>query len=295
MINDRIRELDVFMRVASENSFSAAARALNVDPSTVSKLIQRIETRLGVRLFQRTSRSLRLTQEGERFLDGAQRVLEALDEAEGGVAKRRAQVEGVLRLNCSLAIARFRVLPVIPEVTARHPGLNIELILTTAPLDMFEHQIDLSLRAGQIPDSSFVARRIATSQWVTCAAPGYLARHGTPRKPEDLKAHNCLNYLPGSYRSTWLMRVGGEVVDIPVRGNIKTNSAELLCAFTQQGLGIARLPTQMVRDQLSSGELVQLLTGYEVDSDEPIYAVYPSKRHLAPRVTALLDCLDARQ
>lgn len=294
MVNDRIRELDIFMRVAGENSFSAAARALDVDPSTVSKLIQRIETRLGVRLFQRTSRSLQLTREGERYLEGAQRVLEALEEAEGEVARRRADVEGVLRLNSSLLIAQSRLLPLIPELTALYPKLALELILTAAPLDIFEHQIDLSLRSGHVPDSSLVARRIASTRWIICAAPSYLERHGTPQAPHELKDHNCLNFLPGSYRSTWLMRVNGTVVDVPVSGNLRANSAELLRSFVLQGVGIGRMPDPIVHDELRKGELVQLLSDCEIDSEEPVYAVYASKRHLSPRVSAVVEMLASR-
>ncbi|MCK9512627.1 MAG: LysR family transcriptional regulator [Pigmentiphaga sp.] len=293
MANDRIRELDIFMRVAGERSFSAAARALDCDPSTVSKLIQRMETRLGVRLFHRTSRMLHLTQEGESYLEGAQRVLEALEEAEEGVARRLAEVEGVLRVNSTLLIAQSRLLPVMPELTRRHPKLQIELILTAAPLDLFEHQIDLSLRSGHVPDSSLVARRIAGTRWLTCAAPAYLERHGEPRHANELSDHNCLNFLPGSYRSNWLLKVDGKVIDVPVQGSIRANSAEALRTMVLQGLGIARLPEPTVRDELRNGSLVAVLPQCQVGTEEPVYAVYPSKRHLSPRVGAVLEVLTA--
>jgi len=293
MANDRIRELDIFMRVAGERSFSAAARVLDCDPSTVSKLIQRMETRLGVRLFHRTSRMLHLTQEGESYLEGAQRVLEALEEAEEGVARRLAEVEGVLRVNSTLLIAQSRLLPIMGELTRRHPKLQLDLILTAAPLDLFEHQIDLSLRSGHVPDSSLVARRIAGTRWLLCAAPAYLAQAGEPRSPGELAEHNCLNFLPGSYRSNWLLKVDGKVADVPVQGSIRANSAEALRTLVLQGLGIARLPEPTVRDDLLAGSLVPVLPQHQVDTEEPVYVVYPSKRHLSPRVSAVLDILTA--
>lgn len=293
-MNDQIREFNVFLRVTEEASFSAAARSLDCNPSTVSKLIQRLENRLNVRLFNRTSRALRLTQDGERFLEAVQRVVEAVEEAENLVGRSVVEVSGVLRINSALAFAQYHLAPILDEFLRLHPKLRIELLLTTTPMDMVEHQIDVSLRSGYIPDSSLVAKRIASSRWVICASPKYLERVGTPTSIEELQRHNCLNFLPGSYRSSWPMRHGNKTVNHDFKGNIGTNSAELIRLFARNGLGIARLSEFLVGDDLVNGQLVSILEDLQVDVEEPVFAVYASRRNVSPRVKAILDFLDEK-
>lgn len=291
-MNDRIRELDVFLRVAEETSFSAAARSLDCNPSTVSKLIQRMEDRLGVRLFHRTSRVLKLTREGERFLEGAHRVVDALEEAEAGLGQSSLEASGVLRVNCSLLLAQYQIAPLVPEFLARHPKMRIEFVLTAAPIDLFEHHIDVSFQSGSIPDSSLVARRVATTRWSICAAPKYLARAGIPLTLEDLSRHNCLNFLAGSLRGSWPLRDGEQHVDIEVKGNVGSNSAELLRTFAVDGLGIVRLSDMHVGPDVLSGRLVRVLEGLQPDAEEPLFVVYASKRNQSLRVRAFLDYLN---
>lgn len=293
-MNDQIREFNVFLRVTEEASFSAAARSLDCNPSTVSKLIQRLENRLKVRLFNRTSRALRLTQEGERFLDAAQRVIDAIEEAENSVGQSVADTVGRLRVNTNLAFAQYHIAPIIGEFLHRYPKLRVEVVLTTTPLDMVEQQIDVSLRGGYIPDSSLVAKRIAASRWVICASPKYLERSGTPLTIEDLAKHNCLNFLPGSYRSTWPMRRESTNVQVDIKGNFESNSPELLRLLACDGLGIVRLNEFHVGHDLASKKLVSLLDQYQIDVKEPVYAVYASKRNLSPRVKVFLDFLDEK-
>lgn len=290
-MNDRIRELDVFLRVTEEASFSAAARSLDCNPSTISKVIQRLEDRLGARLFDRTSRTMHLTQEGERFLEAARRVLDALDDAEHVLGERGSQVGGVLRINSTLAFAQFNLAPIVAEFIGRYPKLRLEFMLTAAPVDLFENQIDVSLRSGVIPDSSLVARRIATSRWLICASPDYLKRAGTPREPADLERHQCLNFLPGSYRSSWPMRGPAGTISLDLRGSIDSNSSELLRLLACQGLGIVRLSEFVVGHDLATGALVPVLGELQVDAEEPVFAVYASKRNISPRVKVFLDFL----
>jgi DNA-binding transcriptional LysR family regulator len=293
-MNDQIRELSVFLRVTEAASFSAAARSLDCNPSTVSKLIQRLENRLNVRLFNRSSRALSLTHEGERFLEAAQRVMEAIEEAEHSVGGRATDTSGSLRINTSLSFAQHLLAPHLPEFLRRHPKLRLEMILSTTPLDMIEHQIDVSLRGGNIPDSSLIAKRITGSRWVICASPRYLAQAGTPRTIEDLEAHNCLNFPAGSYRSTWPLRRDGKTVPVEVKGNFVSASPELLRLMACDGLGIVRLNEFHVGDDLARGQLVALLRDFEPDVEEAVYAVYASKRNLSPRVKLFLEFLEDR-
>jgi DNA-binding transcriptional LysR family regulator len=296
-MNDRIRELAFFLRVSEEASFSSAARSLDLDPSTISKVIQRLENRLGVRLFHRTSRVLQLTQEGEQFLSAAQKVMTALDEAEASVGPAATEATGVLRVSSTPAFARRRLAPLMPEFMQRNPGLRVEFLLAATPPDIFEQQVDVSFQSGHIPDSTLVAKRVTTARWRLCAAPSYLKRAGTPQTPADLAQHVCLNFMPGSYRSRWLTRgTGGASSDIATfepKALVAANNGDMLCVLAVQGMGIARLADYHIATELENGELVSLLREHETDL-EPIYAVYASKRHLSARVRVFLDFVGER-
>lgn len=287
-MNDRIRELGFFLRVSEEESFSAAARSLDLDPSTISKVIQRLENRLGVRLYHRTSRVLQLTQEGEQFLAAAQKVMQALEEAEASVSQSLTEATGVLRVSSTAAFARRRLAPMLPAFLAANPLVRVEMIVAATPPDLFEQQIDISFQGGNIPDSTLVARRITTASWHLCASPAYLARAGMPRTPEDLQVHRCLNFLPGSFRSRWPLKTGGEVVTHEPKATAAANNGDVLCTLAVQGLGLARLADYHIDAELAAGQLVRVLPEYELER-EPIYAVFASKRHLSPRVRAFLE------
>ncbi|MGI4813886.1 MAG: LysR substrate-binding domain-containing protein [Janthinobacterium lividum] len=291
-MNDQIRELDVFVRLADEKNFSAAARALNCTPSAISKLVQRLEDRLGVRLFHRTSRVLKLTQEGEQFMDAAQRVLDALREAEEGIGRSKLEVSGALRINTTLTFAHNMLAPLLPELLKRHPHLRVEFMLTATPVDLFENQIDVSIQSGHIADSTLIAKRIAGSRWMICASPDYLRRRGRPETPADLAAHNCLNFMPGTYRSQWPLYDGKTILKSEPTGTVRANSAELLKVFACAGVGIARLADFHVAPELASGALVPLLEEFHLNQADSVYAIYPSKRHLNARVKTFLDFLE---
>lgn len=284
---ENIRELSFFLRVSEEASFSAAARSLNLDPSTISKVVQRLENRLGVRLFHRTSRVLQLTQEGERFLAAAQKVMQALEEAEETMNPGLEGAIGLLRVSSTPAFARGRLAPLLPSFLEKHPGMNVEFVLAGNQPDLFEQQIDVSFQSGTIPDSTLVARRITSATWRICASPDYLRRAGTPQQPADLATHRCLNFLPGSYRSQWRF-TDGDLGSTPPSARVSANNGDLLCTLAVSGMGLARLADYHVADELASGRLVPVLQDFEC-APEAIYAVYPSRRHLSARVRAFLE------
>ncbi|MBL8344766.1 MAG: LysR family transcriptional regulator [Rubrivivax sp.] len=291
-MNDRIRELAFFLRVSEVESFSAAARSLDLDPSTISKVIQRLENRLGVRLFHRTSRVLQLTQEGEQFLAAAQKVMAALEEAEASVSPAATEATGVLRISSTAAFARRRLAPLLPEFLRAHPLVRVEIIVAATPPDLFEQQIDISFQSGTIPDSTLVARRVTTARWHLCASPAYLAKAGTPKTPEDLSGHRCLNFLPGSFRSRWPFKSApgapDQIVTQEPKALAAANNGDVLCALAIDGLGLARLADYHIDAELKAGQLVIVLDEHALER-EPIYAVFASKRHLSARVRAFLD------
>lgn len=289
---DNIRELAFFLRVSEEASFSAAARSLNLDPSTISKVVQRLENRLGVRLFHRTSRVLQLTQEGERFLAAAQKVMQALEEAEGVLNPSLEGASGLLRVSSTPAFARGRLAALMPSFIAKYPALRVEFVLAGNQPDMFEQQIDLSFQSGVIPDSTLVARRVTSTSWHVCASPDYLRCAGTPRDPSELAGHSCLNFLPGSYRSEWKLQKQGFGESVRPAARVAANNGDMLCTLAVAGLGLARLADYHVADELATGRLVTVLEDFKGDP-EPIYAVYPSRRHLSVRVRAFLEHVEA--
>lgn len=289
---DNIRELAFFLRVSEEASFSAAARRLDLDPSTISKVMQRLENRLGVRLFHRTSRNLRLTHEGEAFLAAAQKVMQALQEAEESLSPAMTQATGLLRISSTAAFARNRLAPLVPSFIEQHPGMRLEFVVAATPPDLFEQQIDLSFQSGSIPDSTLVARRVTSARWRVCASPAYLARAGRPLRPEDLAAHQCLNFLPGSFRSHWVFQGEDTAAGQRPQAQVSANNGDMLCDLAIAGMGLVRLADYHVDHALADGRLVTVLDDFQTDS-EPIYAVYPSRRHLSVRVKAFLEHLEA--
>jgi DNA-binding transcriptional LysR family regulator len=288
---DTIRELTFFLRVSDEASFSAAARSLDLDPSTISKVVQRLENRLGVRLFHRTSRVLKLTQEGERYLCSARKVMEALEEAEASLAPANSEPSGVLRVACSAAFARFWLTPLIPSYCEKYPKLRVEFVLSSVMPDLFDHQIDVAFQSGHIVDSSLVVRRVATVRWRIFGAPSYLARHGTPQSPEDLAQHHCLNYLPGSKLSQWPLQETSRLHIPAPLGRVAADSGDVVCSLAVAGMGLARLSEARVAREVSPGELVSVLDAYQPEGD-PVYAIFPSRRHLSVRVRSFLDHIE---
>jgi DNA-binding transcriptional LysR family regulator len=289
---DNIRELAFFLRVSEEASFSAAARSLNLDPSTISKVVQRLENRLGVRLFHRTSRVLQLTQEGERFMAAAQKVMQALEEAEETMNPSVEGASGLLRVSSTPAFARGRLAPLMPSFVEKYPGLKMEFVLAGNQPDLFEQQIDVSFQGGVIPDSTLVARRVTSTTWHVCASPAYLQRAGTPRHPSELASHRCLNFLPGSFRSEWRLRGDEAGETVRPSAQLAANNGDMLCTLAVAGMGLARLADYHIAEERKTGRLVTVLDDYQGEP-EPIYAVYPSRRHLSVRVRAFLEHVEA--
>jgi DNA-binding transcriptional LysR family regulator len=293
---DRFRELTVFLRVVATGSFSRAARDLTLNPSTVSKLISRIEERLGTRLFARSSRIVRLTADGEVFRAGALRALEALEETEVEIASSRTptSVKGSLRIHSLPAFARYQLAPRMPAFLARYPDLHVEFLLSNEIPNFIEQKIDISIQSGELVDSALIGRKLGTSRWVICAAPSYLAAHGTPVSPADLKDHNCLNFTPEIPFREWpVVDSGtGNATRITVSGNISSNHGEMLLDLARLGIGIVRLAEFHIGDDLRKGSLVPLLREYQNDEEEPIHALYLHRRLTHIRVRTFLDFLE---
>jgi DNA-binding transcriptional LysR family regulator len=293
---DRFSEMQVFARVVEDGAFSSAARALNLTPSGVSKLIARLEDRLGTLLFKRTSRNMILTPEGQTFYERVLEVLAAVDGAEASVSTSSRDHSGVLRVYTTLSFACHQIAPLMPEFHRRYPNLRVEFHTGTGPLRTLDSTMDIAIYPYDMQDCSMVARRIAQSRWLLCASPDYLECYGTPERPADLLNHSCMNFAMDVPCNTWPVWDAPEnkFVRVSVPPTSSATDAEMLLAMGLAGAGIVRMYEYHVARHLERGELVQLFPCDQDTHQQAIYAIYQSRRHLAPRARIYLDYLEEK-
>lgn len=288
---DRSSEMAVFVRVVEDGGFSSAARSLNLTPSAVSKQITRLEDRLGVRLLNRTTRRLSLTEEGQSFYDRSTRILADIEEAEMAVANLHSAPRGTLRVNCGTAFGKHQISPLVPEFLERYPEVKIEITQVDTLVDLIDEQVDVAIRFGELSDSSLVARYLAGSRRAIVASPEYLERHGVPKHPSELKDHNCLTFSMTPQLNEWIFKVPEGEYPIRAEGNFSSNSGETIYEMTLAGLGVSRLARFLIERDVRAGNLVMILTDFYRDISVPIHAVYPTRRHLSPKVRSFVDFL----
>lgn len=290
---DRARELEVFAAVAATGSFSAAGRRLGLTPSAVSRTVDRIEARLGVRLVLRTTRALTLTAEGQAYLGAARRILADLDDAEQAIADQGAP-RGRLRVSAALAHGRLCIVPRLGEFVRLYPHILVDISLSDAIVDVAAGQADIAIRFGPLSDSPLTARKLGETRRVIVASPEYLARHGTPRVPEDLHAHNCLNFNFRRAEPVWPFRKDGREYALTVKGDIEANNGETLGQLAAGGVGITRVGAFSVVDELADGRLVPVLEAFNPGDVEVIHAVFVGGANTPARVRAFVDFLVER-
>lgn len=291
---NRSGDMEVFSRVVELGGFSSAARALHMTPSAVSKLIARLEARLGARLFNRSTRRLQLTPEGTAFHERAMRVLADIEAAEREAAAG-AVPRGLLRVNSSVPIGSHYLLPVIPAFLAQYPEIRLDLTLTDTVVDLLEQRADVAVRAGPLRDSRLVARQLGESRMHVVASPDYLARNGPLRTPADLIHHNVMAFNFDRQVQGWPFLDGaGGITRYPPIGNMVVSDGEIMRKLAVQGLGLARHSRYHIDDDLRAGRLVSVLDDYNPGDLEPVHAVYVGQGgHLPARVRAFLDFLVA--
>jgi DNA-binding transcriptional LysR family regulator len=281
-------DLEVFVRVIAAGSMSTAARDLGLSPAVVSKRIKRLEDKLGTRLLQRTTRQISLTEAGQGFHERVLTVLGGLEEAEAFASGRSSEVNGTLKISASTSFGRMHVAPHLKPFMEAHPDLAIHLVLSDEFTDIVGGGFDLAIRIAELNDSSLVARRLAPVRRVLCAAPAYLAEHGTPATLDDLKKHRC---LPAHNHESWRLEGPNGPVTLRPEGMLITNSSEVIREAVIAGLGIALRSTWDVGAELKSGKLVQVLPQYESSRNVALSAVYPSRQFLPAKVRLFIDYL----
>lgn len=292
---DRTGEMAAFLKVACAGSLSGAARELGLTPSAVSRILARIEARLGVRLMVRTTRQLRLTAEGEAYARAARRILADLDETEAALADR-ATPRGRIRVSAAMAHGRLLVVPLLGEFVARYPDIEVEMELSDEIADVLGGRVDVAVRFGPLADSPLTARRLGETGRTVIASPDYLARHGTPQVPRDLARHNCLDFSFRRIEPGWPFREEGRDYMLAVKGNITANNGETLVQLAAQGVGITRvgnfhIDEARARGEFAQGALVALLEDFNPQDRESIHAVFVGGANTPARVRVFVDFL----
>jgi DNA-binding transcriptional LysR family regulator len=292
-VNAASAEMNAFVRVIERGSFAAAAEDLGITPSALSKLVTRIEDRLGVSLLTRTTRRLALTAEGEVFVARSRDILAAIEAAEAEVTSASRLPRGHLKISIGTALARQILCPALPVFLGRYPDITVELHVSDHQVDLVAEQVDVAIRSGTLGDSTLVARKITEAKRLICASPLYLEKHGSPRVPADLLQHNCLT-LPGPVWSQWPFHTHEGINRLVVSGSFTSDNADLLLDMAIAGLGIARLADFMVARSLREGTLVPLLLETSMPESFAVHALTVPGRHRAPRVKAFIDFVAAQ-
>lgn len=282
-------ETETFVAVVQEGSFAAAGERLGISSSYASKLVSRLEDRLGVRLLQRSTRKLTLTEAGERYHGTSAEGLELLSLAERDLLESQNKVRGRLRVSFPTNLGLTWLAAWLGDFACQNPKLELDVVYLDRPVDLVGEGFDLAVRAGVLPDSSLMARRLANAERMLVASPEYLARAGTPAKPEQLAEHTCVIYSGSPTPDRWTMEAGERRRTVKVSGPMQANSGAALLQAVARGLGIAWLPNFHTAPELATGRVVRVLPewGFRV----PIHALYPSKRHLPTKVRLFIDSL----
>jgi DNA-binding transcriptional LysR family regulator len=285
---DRFHELKAFVAVVEAGGFSAAARRLGESQSAISKAIGSLEKRLGVALFIRSTRAVNLTDQGQRYYDRTRPILAELDEADGETASSTLDVSGLVRIAAAATFGRLHVLPLVPELLARHPGLQVDLVLSDFARDMVDDRIDLAIRVGAVSEPDAVVRRVAGTPLVCVGSRQYFDKHGTPKTPADLAHHNCLLYGGLAESANWPF-VGPEGrFSVAVRGNLSSNSVDAIRAGVLAGVGIGMFAGLSLVDELGHPDIVPILDDFIVDVRD-INLVWPKRRFIPARVRQVTD------
>ncbi len=286
---DKLVAMRNFVKITESASLSAAARTLAMSLPVVSRGLAELERGLGVRLFTRTTRSLALTDEGETYRQHCLRILADIDNAESALAQTRLTPKGRVTVSAPLVFGRLRVAPLLPAFLARYPDVSVDLLLVDRVVNLIDEGIDVAVRIAPLADSTLIARRLGQVRRVVCASPAYLKHYGTPRKPADLRAHNCLLNV-GSNAGDWRFQAGAREARLRVSGNFVSNSSDALIEVACQGLGLVRVLSYQVEAMLAAKQLVEVLGKFAVTAT-PINAVMSPGRMTLPKVRGLVDYL----
>lgn len=289
---DHFKQLSSFVDVALRGSLSAAARAEGVAPAMIGRRLDALEQRLGVKLLQRSTRVMALTQEGQVFLEDCQRILSELQTAEDAISERSLQAKGHLTISAPAGFGRQHVAPLLPDFLAQHQDLSVSLALNDRVIDLIAEGVDVAIRIAALQDSNLVGVKLADNQRVVVAAPAYLRQFGEPQSPADLARHNCLSFSSDASQRGWTFMIDGKLHTVKVNGNLVCNDGAVLHDWALAGQGLAWRSMWEVGAAIKQGQLVRVLDQFQAPGND-IYAVYAQRRHQPLRIRVLIDYLKA--
>lgn len=285
-MSDKLRSMEVFAAAATAGSFAGAAQALGMSAVMVGKHVQALERQLGARLIERSTRRQTLTEIGTAYLERCRDVLASVAAADHVAENLRAEPQGSLRISAPATYGEHRLTPIIAEYAARYPRVRIDLVLSNRVVDMAEESIDVAIRSGPLTDTELIARPLRPGRMLVAASPAYLARHGTPRHPQELAQHNCLVFAGG--RPAWRFQRGDEQIDMPVRGALVSNTGASLVVAAVAGMGIAMQAELLMEPALESGRLVRLLADWELPT-RPMHILRRPEARPSAKVRSFVD------
>jgi DNA-binding transcriptional LysR family regulator len=290
---DEVAELQLFVEIVKAGNLSAAARALNSSPAAMSRGLTALESRLGVRLVTRTSRTFELTAEGHLFYERCERIVAEIAEAEAEASSQGKTVKGKLRIGAPMGIGRRLIAPLVASFVEKYPGIQVHLNLSDSGLDVIDDGLDVALRVGLPTDTSVIAKKILSTRRIVCASPSYLKRHGVPRRPEDLRQHDCIRLVRGRLvMDAWLFQEGSKRFETTVSGTLTTTSGEVVHNWVCAGRGIALKAVWDVQPDLEAGSIVECLKDFWCD-EIGLFAICASRQHLFPRIRVFLDFISS--
>jgi DNA-binding transcriptional LysR family regulator len=288
---DKFQEMQAFVAIVDKGSFVRAADTLNISKAAISRQVADLEQRLGIRLLNRTTRKLSLTDEGQLFYMRCTDLLNGLEEAESELSLRRGEPSGHLRVSAPVTFGISHLAPLWGKFLQQHPKISMEVSLSDRTVDLVEDGFDLAVRISRVPHPTFIARKLASTKMMLCASPAYLKRHGTPKQPHDIADHNVISYTYWSSKDEWeFTHANGRVEVVKTRPRLHANSGDTCVAAALQDQGIVMQPDFLVYDALCKGKLKQLMKDYQT-VELGIYAIYTSRRQLSLKLRSLIDFL----
>lgn len=287
---DKLQAMEVFVQVVDTGSFTRAAENLQMPKATVSTLVRNLETTLTVKLLNRTTRQISVTADGAAYYERCLTILADVRDAEESLSASRASPSGRLRVDVSTGFARHLLIPALPGFFARYPDIDLELGCSDRPVDLIEEGVDCAVRGGELSDSTLIARRVGALDFVTVATPSYIALHGRPAHPDELRRHQCLKYFSAKTGKVydWDFARDGQRILMRVPGRVAVNDSNAYLVATLAGMGVAQLASFIAQPYLASGRLERLLDEWRVDA-LPVHVVYPQNRHLSAKVRAFVE------
>ncbi|RJG11723.1 LysR family transcriptional regulator [Massilia cavernae] len=287
---NKLQAMEVFVQVVDAGGFTRAAENLQLPKATVSTLVQGLEQALAVKLLHRTTRQVNVTSDGAAYYERCVRILSDVKEAEESLSHNRLSPSGRLRIDVSTGLANAMLIPKLPDFFARYPDIRVDMGCGDRPVDLIEEGVDLAIRGGVLPDSGLIARRLGMIEFVTCASPAYLAKHGRPSHPNDLLRHRCVNYFSSKTGKVydWDFSRDGETLNIATPASLAVNDSTVYTSAGLTGLGIVQMATVVADPLIASGQIEVILPDWTTEP-LPVHAVYPQNRHLSAKVRVFVE------